>query len=124
MTVDPVGTVISTLRKAGARFAFMFGSRVSGDARPDSDLDVAAWWGVVDPPDPWDIALPDGVDLAVLDTAPLWLTGRVALHGSLLFDDDPPQRVAWQADTRFVYLDEIPQLRRRQKEWLESIADG
>jgi hypothetical protein len=38
----------------------------------------------------------------------LELAGRVAMHGVLLFDDDPPARVAWQADTRVMYLDEKP----------------
>jgi hypothetical protein len=46
------------------------------------------------------------VDLLVLDAAPLELAGRVALHGRLLFDDDPPARVRWQAQTRLIYLDE------------------
>ncbi len=50
--------------------------------------------------------MPDGVDLLVLDSAPLELAGRVALNGVLLFDDDPAARVRWQAQTRLVYLDE------------------
>jgi hypothetical protein len=56
--------------------------------------------------------LPEGVDLLVLDAAPLELAGRVALHGVLLFDDDPPARVRWQAHTRLVYLDEEERQRR------------
>lgn len=115
--------VVAALRGAEASFAFVFGSRATGDARPDSDLDVAAWWEA-DHPDSWEVVLPAGVDLTILNSAPLWLAGRVALHGRLLFDDDPPRRVAWQADTRLMYLDEIPRLRERQREWLESITDG
>ena len=34
--------VVRLLRAAGARFAFLHGSRVEGRARPQSDLDVAA----------------------------------------------------------------------------------
>lgn len=39
---------------AGARFAFVHGSRAGTDApwgppRSDSDLDVAAWWGATHP---------------------------------------------------------------------------
>lgn len=114
---------IEALRAAGARFGFVFGSRAEGEARSDSDLDVAAWWGAA-APDGWDVPLAPGVDLVVLDTAPLWLAGRVALHGRLLFDDDPPARVAWQADTRFVYLDELPGILDRQREWLRVVTDG
>lgn len=43
------------------------------------------------------------------------------LHGRLLFDDDPPARV-WQADTRFIYLDELPGILARQAEWLKVVS--
>ena len=97
--------VLTALRRAGARFAFVHGSRAQGTPRQDSDLDVAAWWDR-DAPAPWEILLPPGADLLVLNEAPLELAGRVALHGTLLFDDDPPARVRWQAQTRLLYLDE------------------
>ncbi|MEO6120841.1 MAG: nucleotidyltransferase domain-containing protein [Acidimicrobiales bacterium] len=99
--------VVDALRRHGARFAFVHGSRAAGEAGPTSDLDVAAWWGSA-PPAPWDVVLPDGVDLLVLDTAPLELAGRVALRGRLLFEVDPAQRVRWQATTRLLFLDEEP----------------
>lgn len=47
-----------------------------------------------------------GVDLLVLDDAPLELAGRVAASGRLLFEDDRPARIDWQAQTRIVYFDE------------------
>jgi polymorphic toxin system nucleotidyltransferase-like protein len=115
--------VIAALRSAGARFAFVHGSRASGQARPDSDLDVAAWWGAQAPPS-WEVLLPPRVDLVVIDAAPLWLAGRIALQGRLLFDDDPPARVVWQADTRLIYLDELPAMLETQREWLEAVAGG
>jgi hypothetical protein len=115
--------VIAALRDAGARFAFVHGSRATGRPRTDSDLDVAAWWGE-DSPAPWEVLLPPHVDLVVLDDAPFWLAGRVALHGRLLFDDAPSARVAWQADTRLWYLDELPAMRASQREWLEAVARG
>lgn len=80
------------LRRAGARFAFVHGSRAAGTARPESDLDVAAWWGS-HAPLPWEVDVPSHVDLLVLDHTSLELAGRVALRGRLLFDDDPPSRV-------------------------------
>lgn len=129
-----LAAVVEALRTAGARFALVHGSRagvVPGarttqhdpSPRPDSDLDVGAWWGV-DPPDAWRVGLPHGVDLIVLDTAPLWLAGRVAQYGRLLFDDDPAARVAWQADTRLRYVDEIPAIRERYRERRERLARG
>ncbi len=120
MDLDPV---VAVLRASGARFAFVFGSRAEGRERPDSDVDVGAWWGA-DSPGSWEVEVPDGVDLLVLDTAPLELAGRVALRGVLLFDDDPPARVAWQADTRTVYLDDLPAYRERQREWAEVVSRG
>lgn len=114
-------TVVEVLRAAGARFAFAFGSRVEGGARPSSDLDVAAWFG-----DPdiawWEVAthLPAGVDLVALDTAPLELAGRVALHGELLFDDDPSNRLEWQATTRSMYLDEVPRVAEARRIFAEG----
>lgn len=110
---------VEALRAAGARFAFVFGSAAEGRSTPASDLDVAAWWGEGAPAS-WDVAVPDGVDLLVLDDAPLELAGRVALRGRLLFDDDPPARVGWQATTRRIYLDEEDRQRRLDDDFLRS----
>ncbi len=124
MDVDPrTEQTRLSLRRAGARFAFVHGSTAAGTARDGSDLDVAAWWGVAVPA-PWDVELADGVDLLILDGAPLELAGRVALHGQLLLDDDPAARVAWMAMTRKIYLDEQPRLRRAQQDFLEAHARG
>lgn len=110
---------VEELRAAGARFAFVFGSVAEGRPTPASDLDVAAWWGE-GAPAAWDVGVPAGVDLLVLDEAPLELAGRVALRGRLLFDDDPPARVEWQATTRRIYLDEEDRQRRLDDEFLRS----
>lgn len=113
--------VVDALRGAGARFAYVFGSRADGNPRPDSDLDVGAWFGT-DPPAKWEVEVPAGVDLLVLDVAPLYLAGRVALRGRLLFEDDPAARVAWEADTRIVYLDELPYIEAMAKDYLRAVA--
>ena len=115
--------VADMLRSAGARFALVHGSRARGDARPDSDLDVGAWWGAR-PPASWEVDLPVCVDLVVLDTAPLWLAGRIAQESRLIFDDDPRARVRWQADTRLRYLDEIPAIRERFRRRRIELARG
>lgn len=115
--------IVVALREAGARFALLHGSRAAGPHRPDSDTDVAAWWGGSAPAS-FEIALPPGVDLLVLDTAPLELRGRIAQHGLLLFDDDPSARVHWVATTRKIYADERPRLERAHREFLESVRRG
>lgn len=93
-----LGEAIETLRQAGAVFAFLHGSTVTGRAGPTSDLDVAAWWRSEAPPS-FEVLLPSAVDLMILNTAPLELAGRVAVHGVLLFDDDPAARVHWVAES-------------------------
>jgi len=116
---EVAAAVIAALRSAGATFGFVFGSVADGTATAASDLDVAGYWGLAAPA-PWDVVVPDGVDLLVLDGAPLELAGRVALHGRLLFDDDPPARVRWQATTRRIYLDEELRQRRLDRVFLRS----
>lgn len=123
VAIDEQG-VITVLRRAGARFALVHGSRAEGDrVRPDSDLDVGAWWAEAAPA-AWDVPLPEYVDLVVLNDAPLWLAGRIAQYGRLLFDDDARARVRWQADTRLRYVDEIPYIRERYRLRREQLADG
>lgn len=118
-----VQDAVAALRLAGARFAFLHGSRAVGASRPESDWDVAAWWEV-DAPQAFEVDVPSGVDLLVLNGAPLELAGRVAMHGRLLFEDDAVARVRWQATTRKIYADELPRIRRSHQEFLESLHDG
>lgn len=70
----------------------------------------------------WDLGarLPTGVDLLVLDEAPLTLAGRVALRGQLLFDDDTVARVRWEADTRKRYADEEPRRRQARQDFVAA----
>ena len=68
--------------------------------------------------------MPSGVDLTVLDTAPLELAGRIATEGVLLFSDDEPARVRWQASTRKIWADERPRFDRAHREFLAAVARG
>ncbi|GAB2680963.1 nucleotidyltransferase domain-containing protein [Thalassiella azotivora] len=115
--------VVDALRAAGARFAVVFGSRARGDHTQASDLDVAAWWPG-DAPARYEVDLPAGTDLLVLNGAPLELAGRVALEGVVLFEDDPAARVLWEATTRKIYFDELPRLMRSHREFAESVRRG
>ena len=121
--LSDIAPIVAALRRAGARFGYLHGSRNDGTARENSDVDVAAWFGRPDPPASWEVDLPGAVDLLVLDSAPLYLAGRVATRGRLLFDDDPPARVRWEADTRTIYLDELPYIEQMTSEYLRALAD-
>jgi uncharacterized protein len=112
---------VAVLRRAGARFAYLHGSRARGQQRPDSDIDIAAYFGD-QPPNAFDILVPPGADLLVLDHAPLELAGRVAVGGKLLFDDDPVGRVRWEATTRKIYFDELPRITRAHREFAASVT--
>lgn len=122
-SVADLETVASSLRDSGARFAYVHGSRARGEARPGSDLDVAAWWPA-DPPAAWEVALPGGVDLLVLNGAPFELAGRVAHGGRLLFDDEPEARVAWEATTRKLYFDELPRIAQARHDFVAARPHG
>lgn len=123
-TVDQVekriGEAVEALQQHGAVFAYLHGSRTSGTAGPDSDIDIAAYFDG-QPPEAFQVLLPAGVDLVVLNRAPLELAGRIALHGKLLFQRDPGARVVWEATTRKIYLDELPRLERAHRDFAETV---
>jgi len=116
--------VRTTLRAHGVVFALVFGSHAEGRAGKASDVDVAVWSDR--PVDDWRLrgALPDGVDLLDLRTAPELLAGRVASSGHVVLDDDPPARVRWQADTRKRYLDEAFRRERVRRVFVRSMVDA
>lgn len=111
---------IEALQSRGAVFGYLHGSRATGTAGPTSDIDIAAYFEG-QPPEVFEILLPVGVDLVVLNAAPLELAGRVALEGKLLFERGRGARVAWEATTRKIYLDELPRLTRAHREFAEAV---
>lgn len=115
---------IEALRQAGARFAYLHGSRVADVPRTESDIDIAAFFGGDTPPAQYEVLLPARVDLLVLDQAPLELAGRVAVEGRLLFEDEPAERVRWESTTRKIYFDELPRIRRAHREFAASVRRG
>lgn len=119
--VDPrIAEAVEALRRHGAVFAYVHGSRADGTAGPGSDVDIAAYFDGA-APQAFEVLLPAGVDLLVLNRAPLELAGRVALHGKLLFERDPGARVVREATTRKIYLDELPRLNRAHREFADAV---
>lgn len=101
----------------------MHGSQSSGHASETSDIDLAAYF---DEPAPaaFDVDLPSGVDLLVLNDAPLEIAGRIALGGVLVLDVDEVSRVRWQSRTRKVYADERYRIERSHAEFLAAVRHG
>lgn len=69
-------------------------------------------------------ALFAGIDLLVLNAAPLEVRGRLALRGILVLDADPVARVRWESTTRKVYRDERPRIERAHREFPEAVRHG
>lgn len=115
-----IAAAVTALRDQGAVFAYLHGSRATGTARSDSDVDIAAYFDS-QPPEAFQVLLPPDIDLLVLNGAPLELAGRVALDGKLLFERDAGARVRWEATTRKIYFDELPRLRRAHREFAEAV---
>ena len=116
-----IAEAVAVLRQAGARFGYLHGSRATGQARAGSDIDIAAYFGGRSPSS-FEVLLPPGVDLLVLDDAPLELAGRVAAAGRLLFEDDQVARVRWEAMTRKIYFDELPRITRAHREFAAAVT--
>jgi uncharacterized protein len=116
-----IAEAAAVLRRAGACFAYLHGSRATGRYRSDSDIDIAAYFGGR-PPQSFDVLLPRGVDLLILDDAPLELAGRVAAGGRLLFEVDQVARVRWEAMTRKIYFDELPRMTRAHREFAAAVT--
>jgi predicted nucleotidyltransferase len=114
---------VDALRDVGAKFGYLHGSRVTGSAGSDSDIDIAAYFGD-NAPAAFEVPLPPGVDLLVLDHAPLELAGRISLRGRLLFEDDVVARVRWEATTRKIYFDELPRIVQSHREFVASHRRG
>jgi predicted nucleotidyltransferase len=129
----PSGPVEQALARAGVRFAYLFGSRASGESRVESDADVAIMGErSLDLLERARLAarlaealgVPD-VDLVMLNEAGLELRGRVVQDGKLIYSRDEPARVGFEVRTRSEYLDYLPTLRALERSYLERIAqDG
>jgi hypothetical protein len=114
--------VIDALRGAGARFALLHGSRVTGTHQPNSDVDVAAWWAG-EAPQVFEVDVPGRGRSA----RPQRRTARTD------WPDRPgrrpalrrrsPARVHWVATTRKIYADEQPRLRRSHRDFVAEVAE-
>lgn len=111
--------------RAGLVCAYLFGSEARGEARPDSDVDVAVLFRH-DPPLSLDglgldlaaeleQRLGRTVDLVVLNRASPDLVHRVLRDGNLLLETDRAARVRFEVKSRAEYFDVLPYLREYRR---------
>ncbi|HCW51637.1 MAG TPA: hypothetical protein DGR79_06185 [Clostridiales bacterium] len=128
-----VSLLVSLLKGYGPIAVYAFGSRASGEARPDSDLDLA-------------VLLPSGtrlpvterlaivdrlqeiagveVDLVVLNEARLPLRFEIIRHGRVLWESDPDARTDAEDIIVRDYLDFRPFLERSFRDMLDDSPPG
>ena len=135
-------TILAKLKGASAVFddanvvaAYLFGSWARGEARTDSDVDVAVF---IRPEDvektrewpPLDIVLEGKlydatglpVEVRVLNGAPLAFVGRVFEEGILFYSSDEELRIELEVPLRSQYLDFKPRLEKLRRERLEAFV--
>jgi uncharacterized protein len=115
-------------------FAYLFGSQATGAARPDSDVDVVV---LSDGSEPDHLRLASevadrlsaaselgGIEVVVLDDAPLRFQGRVLRQRIVLYSRDEPRRVAYESLTGRMADDVEIWAAETDREILAAIADG
>jgi hypothetical protein len=112
-------------RPEGLVAAYLYGSFARGDARPDSDVDVAVLQAT--PPPPTYQGLPLAVEsdleralgrptqVVSLHQAPLDLVHEILRDGILVLETDRAARVSFEVRARNEYFDLLPMLERYRR---------
>lgn len=113
-------------------FAYLFGSRAKGTARPGSDWDIAVWLDIEDPYDRLmrrlDIQADLGqslgreVDVVDLRSATPLLWNEVIQARGLLWARDPLSQSQWELRAIGEYLDWLPYHRRYASALLDRLT--
>lgn len=116
--------------------AYAYGSRVQGEARPESDLDIGYYLDQFRRRPPLPIRTEMGlagdlsdrlgveVDLRNVGCAPLEWRGRVLEEGVRIYCADEVQRVNLERDLLAQYLDQKETFRRLHEERLKRFAES
>jgi predicted nucleotidyltransferase len=124
----------SVLPSLPIAFAYLYGSRTGDRSRPDSDVDVGIALNTTD-------AVPEavasrtadaltaasavgGIEVTVLDDAPLRFLGRVLRSRVVLYSCDEPARVEFESRVGRMADDVEVWAAKMDREMLTAIADG
>lgn len=115
-------------------FAYLYGSRAQGGARPDSDVDVAVLLDTgVTAPESLASRAADalttrsrvgGIEVTVLNDAPIRFLGRVLRSRVVLYSRDEPARVEFESRIGRMADDVEVWAAETDRELLTAIAEG
>lgn len=118
------------------RFAYLYGSQATGRPRPDSDVDIAVLADDDVPPSDYDRLAGQGADrlrdasrvggleVTVLNDAPVRFVGRVLRNRVVIFSRDEPARVRYESLLGRMSDDVEVWASRMDQDILAAIAEG
>jgi predicted nucleotidyltransferase len=115
-------------KKQSIKLAYLFGSRAAGIEGPISDYDIAVLFSKApSAAERYGLAhelsmllVTGGVDLVILNHAPVELGYGVIASGILVYEENVAVRVEFEANILSRYGDYLPILRRQRHEILEN----
>jgi predicted nucleotidyltransferase len=127
--IEPIAEWLDA--RFGVDALWLFGSQVTGQVGPDSDVDLAALFrNRPSPPELFDAQqdlaelLGQPVDLVDLDRASPILAMQVLRHGRLLLDRNPRRRIDFVAHAPGRYEDVLIVRREAERTLLERVRHG
>lgn len=102
------------VRDENVIFAYLFGGLAAGEPKPLSDVDIAVYLRETQNLAAFKLKLFEGlcdalgtseIDLVMLNTAPVSLSGRILQRRVVLVDKEPFKRQAYESDTLRAFFD-------------------
>jgi len=113
--------------------AYLYGSYACGQARKDSDIDVAVLLEDAESYSALDLlrlgrelearAGLERIDVRLLNDAPLAARGRILTEGKLLYSGNDSKRVDFEVTSRSLYFDFLPHLEYLRKVFIQRTAE-